>query len=233
MGTQWDLNPDEMQLDRFKVAYNLFMKAMNKRCLKEGGKQLVIDEQIELALRIFIAWASGHDQKLVELAPTFSSNKAILIRGNVGSGKSILFRTLKDLLYQDEAGKYFKKLTFATCESISKQFMLGGDKFIERYGAGAVKMVYGRPELSNVCFDDLGNEEAKNHYGNYREVMKDIISERYDHFLEHRLLSCFTTNLTMDEIEKRYDERIRSRLEQMCNIIGIGTTKAIYTDRRK
>ena len=159
--------------------------------------------------------------------------KGILIRGNVGSGKSILFRTLRSCLIKEEYSRFFRKITFTTCESVSKQFMLGGDKFIDKYGKGAVKFEYNKPVLSNVCFDDLGNEETKNHYGNYREVMKDIITERYDHYLDHNLITCFTTNLNMEEIEKRYDTRVKSRLEQMCNIIGIGSNKDSYIDRRK
>ncbi|MFA6260380.1 MAG: hypothetical protein WC760_02860 [Bacteroidia bacterium] len=159
--------------------------------------------------------------------------KGIMLRGNVGSGKSILFRTHRTLLQHDEYRVLFRKFTFTTCEAVAKQYQAKGDHYIEKYTTRAVTFDYGRPVLSHVCFDDLGNEEPKNHYGNYREVMKDIITERYDHFVDHGLITCATTNLTMDEIEKRYDPRVRSRLEQMCNVIGIGSNKDSYIDRRR
>lgn len=222
-----------LEVDRYRTAWQVFMKALELKVLQEGGKPLVIDQQIEGPLELYIAWASGNHKRLVELEPTFSPHKGMVLRGNVGSGKSILFRTHKALLMHDEYRKLFRSLTFGTCEAVAKQFGKGGDQFIEKYGSGAVTFEYGRPVLSHRCFDDLGNEEAKNYYGNFKEVMKDVISERYDLFVEYQLTTCFTTNLPMDEIEKRYDKRTRSRIEQMCNIIGIGTSRDAYIDRRK
>lgn len=227
--------PKQLQLsdnsvDRYRTAWSIFQKALANQVLKESGKQVVIDGQIQGPLDDFISWASGHTNRMIELG--IDPRKGILLRGNVGSGKSILFRTLRTLLRHDEYAQLFRKLTFTTCEAVAKQFMAKGDEYVKKFGSGSVRFDYGKPVLLNVCFDDLGDEEPKNHYGNYREVMKDIITERYDHYVDHGLITCATTNLTMDEIEKRYGSRVRSRLEQMCTVIGIGSNKETYQDRR-
>lgn len=218
------------QGERFSIAHRVFLQELTKQVAKESGKPLIIDDQISRPLDMFVMWVTGNidGMRMIDVDP----RKGVLLRGNVGSGKSILFRTLRSLLKHDEYRPLFRPLRFTTCEAVAKQFMAEGDKYIEQWGNRAVIYEYGKPVLKNVCFDDLGTEEPKNHYGNFREVMKDIITERYDHFVDHGLITCFTTNLTMDEIEKRYDRRVRSRLEQMCNVIGIGSNKDTYIDRR-
>ena len=119
------------------------------------------------------------------------------------------------------------------CEDVAKQYQKGGEPFIERYTTKSIHFYRGNanPVLYHRCFDDLGDEEAKNNYGNYREVMKDVIETRYEHFIDYGLLTHFTTNLDMDDIEKRYGSRARSRIMQMCNIIDIGTS-VTAKDRR-
>jgi DNA replication protein DnaC len=206
------------------------MKALAIQVQKESGTKLIVDEQNKLPIDIFISWATGNEKRMLELG--VNPRKGLLLRGNPGSGKSIMFRTLRELLKHDEYYHLYRKLTYTTAEAVAKKFIIGGEKELNKYTTDAVRFDYGRPNLSHVCFDDLGNEEAKKHFGNFKEVMKDVITERYDHFVDHGLISCFTTNLTMDDIESRYDQRVRSRLEQMCNIVGIGSNKEKYIDRR-
>ena len=45
--------------------------------------------------------------------------------------------------------------------------------------------------------------------------MESIIGERYDRMLP----TIITTNLTKDEIKKRYNERIYDRLRDTCNLV--------------
>lgn len=218
--------------EHMRLAWKVFTRNMAARVQADTGRKLIIDEQIQLPLTIFIAWAIGHVPTMQRYG--VNPKKGLLIYGNVGSGKSILFRTLRDIKHKDEeaAKLFYRGMIFENCEKIAKLYQTGGDKHIEVYTQGVIRHA-GDTMLRNFCFDDLGNEEPKNHYGNYREVMKDVINERYDDFLEHGLISCFTTNLSMEQIKKRYDERTASRLFEMCNIIGIGTNADTYRDRRQ
>lgn len=216
--------------EHFQLAWRVFTRAMAARVKADTGRKLVIDEQIQTPLTAFIAWAIGHQGIMHRFG--MNAKKGILIYGNVGSGKSVLFRTLRDLRKSDNEGaNLFRGMIMENCEKIAKLYQTGGDKHIEHYTQGVIKHA-GQTMLRNYCFDDLGNEEPKNYYGNYREVMKDVINERYDDFLDHGLISCFTTNLSMEQIKKRYDDRTASRLHELCNIIGIGTNADTYKDRR-
>jgi Cdc6-like AAA superfamily ATPase len=216
--------------EHYKIAYKVFKTALAQRVQKDTGRTLVMDEQIEAPMHAFVAWLINHTTGMAHYG--MNPKKGILLQGNVGSGKSVLFRTLRDLKQNnDEAATMFKGMKFTQCETVAKIYQKTGDAGLEEYVKGVIRHSE-NTLLRNYCFDDLGNEEPKNYYGNYREVMKDIITARYDDFLDHGLITCFTTNLTMDEIEKRYDKRTRSRLSEMCNIIGIGTRVETYKDRR-
>jgi hypothetical protein len=239
MDTASELNKIEFPAgtdEHYRIAYKYFMHLLKERVRKDG-MQFVFDEQCRQPIAIFIAWAAKLEEHLQRLTDGKATcKKGILLRGNVGSGKTVLFRTLRDIKMGTdyEMSGLFRGIILDKCEKIAKIYQAGGDKAIEEFTKGVIRSTDNRSGKSfrNYCFDDLGDEEVKNHYGNSREVMKDIINDRYEQFVDDGLISCFTTNLTMDEIEKRYDRRTRSRLEQMCNIIGMGTTEN-YIDRRR
>jgi DNA replication protein DnaC len=50
--------------------------------------------------------------------------------------------------------------------------------------------------------------------------MAEILTNRYEHFVESKAITHITTNLSASEIEKAYGNRVRSRLRQMFNLIA-------------
>jgi DNA replication protein DnaC len=82
-------------------------------------------------------------------------------------------------------------------------------RIVEAYAdcgrAGVLDILHGV-----FCLDDLGQEVP--HFG--REVVVDVICERERNGSQ----TVITTNLSMDEIEKRYGERTSSRLYGWCDI---------------
>lgn len=223
-----------------KFLKDAFWRFANLRSQKELKEDFVIDDENREQVAAFVAYFSNDHETMIKLG--VDSRKGIMLIGNPGSGKSMLFRIMRDILKSDKIAKsgerdiplkhFYRKFDLYTCEHMGKLYMAQGEQSLAPFGRNAV--IFDGKEVINlkhVCFDDLGNEEIRNNYGNKKEVMVDIISERYDLFLEYGLLTHFTSNLTADEISDRYSDRIRSRLRQMCNIITIGNTKN-YKDRR-
>lgn len=66
-----------------------------------------------------------------------------------------------------------------------------------------------------LVIDDFGAESDRNNHSWIVEKMESIIGERYDRMLP----TIITTNLTKDEIKKRYNERIYDRLRDTCNLV--------------
>lgn len=77
-----------------------------------------------------------------------------------------------------------------------------------------------------ICYDDLGDEEIKNNFGNKENVMQRVLQQVYDSDPQHEWFKYFhcTTNLSGDEIEAMYDKRVRSRMREMFNWIELGGT---------
>jgi DNA replication protein DnaC len=67
-----------------------------------------------------------------------------------------------------------------------------------------------------ICIDDIGTEaEQVKHYGNSLDVISHILSERY----AKRLITFGTTNYPIEILEKKYDDRVTSRMYSLFNFI--------------
>lgn len=143
----------------------------------------------------------------------FSFRKGVLIFGNPGSGKSILLEIFMVLVRNIMTS--YKEMK---CSDVVNKFAENGAEYIKSLSG-------------NIFFDDLAYEKIAIHFGDRRELMEDIIYNRYDLWRDKGCISHFTTMASIKEIRERYGEFIWSRLNQMCNLYGLGT-KEDSTDRR-
>ena len=82
--------------------------------------------------------------------------------------------------------------------------------------------VYGNCSMHHYDFiiDDLGVEAREsNTYGNRRDIMEEVLYERYKCFPRNK--THFSSNLTEEAIAQSYGERIYSRLCEMCVFITV------------
>ncbi len=73
------------------------------------------------------------------------------------------------------------------------------------------------------CFDDLGTENSLKYYGNECNVMAEVLLSRYELFIQKKMLTHLTTNLSATEIENLYGNRVRSRMREMFNLVSFGS----------
>jgi flavoprotein len=99
---------------------------------------------------------------------------------------------------------------------ISFEFIKEGYEVIQRYSS-VNKLQSG---VKNYCFDDLGTENNLKYFGNECNVMGEILLSRYDLFINKKIITHITTNLSAGEIETQYGNRVRSRLRAMLNLIS-------------
>jgi len=60
--------------------------------------------------------------------------------------------------------------------------------------------------------------------------MGEILLSRYDLFINKKIVTHLTTNLSATEIENAYGNRVRSRLRQLCNLVAFDK---VSKDKRK
>lgn len=140
-------------------------------------------------------------------------NKGLLLAGGVGTGKSTIMHFFKS--------NQVASFRMVSCRDIESDFNSEGDKSL-RHCSYNQKIAtnsneFGHTELG-FCFDDLGTENNAKHYGVEKNVMAEVILNRYDNQLPYKCTH-ITTNISASEIREYYGARVHDRMREMMNII--------------
>lgn len=139
--------------------------------------------------------------------------KGLFLVGGVGIGKS----TLMQFFSRNQKASY----RLISCRDVESDFSSDGEKSVRMCSYNLPIAVnsdpFGHQEIG-FCFDDLGTEANAKHYGHEKNVMAEIILNRYDNNLPYHCTH-ITTNLTADEIKAQYGTRVTDRIREMFNII--------------
>ena len=150
--------------------------------------------------------------------------KGILLSGPVGCGKTSMMFLMRYLLTKDD--QYIVK----DCRAVGMEFIREGYPIIEKYTSNSYHTYSENMRPKTYCFDDLGLESNYHHFGNETNVLAEIMMSRYPLFIHRKMLTHATTNLSAEELEKLYGNRVRSRMREMFNLIAFGADVA---DKRK
>lgn len=167
-----------------------------------------VDSENATILSFLFRYAVG-DESVVEEG--YSLKKGLLLTGGVGCGKTTIMR----LLTPNQQMSY----AIVSCRKVRDEFEIDGSEALIKYSGKVYSNLnkFGQKEIG-TCFDDLGTEREARHFGNTKNVMEEIILNRYDKLPHH--FTHVTTNLTAAQIEENYGARVRSRLREMFNIIS-------------
>ncbi|WP_159332867.1 AAA family ATPase [Sphingobacterium multivorum] len=208
----WDRvnNPPEPPKFTAQQTFEYFLnqaKALNKNFVINDYNRSIIE---------MLCLYFSNDPKFEESG--FKLNKGIMLVGPVGCGKTTIMKAF--------GRNTTNSFAIVACRKVSQDYTdktNGGAISIEKYSnllASYPQMNFGQDRIG-YCFDDLGTENIKKHFGNDMDVMAEIIYSRYDSGLAKQ--THFTANLTSTEIEDTYGSRVRSRLREMCNFISFDT----------
>lgn len=150
-----------------------------------------------------ISWYFSKDKRFEDEG--YSFKKGLFLQGNVGCGKTILMKTFR-INPRNRFG-------VISCREVTYKYQQFGDEIFQKYS-----IVQDDDTSHGWCFDDLGTESVKKHYGNETNVMAEILLNRYDRKLFHK--THITTNLTVTELEEIYGSRLQSRFREMFNLIS-------------
>ncbi|WP_148038833.1 hypothetical protein [Proteiniphilum sp. X52] len=126
-------------------------------------------------------------------------HKGLMIRGNVGTGKTLIVQALCEIIWAYE---------------ILVPCFLHATELSDLYARGDVDGIDRAKKRSYTIIDDVGVEavETKS-YGNIKEPFNDVFDYRY----RNNKRTIITTNLTPSEIEQKYGTRIIDRFRECMN----------------
>lgn len=186
-----------------------------------AGSGFILDETNHPAIKA-LCYYFANDKKFEKIDPSYSLDKGLCLSGPVGTGKT----TLMSIFAQNKRASF----QVMSCRRVADMYSNIGPEFLHTYSRplnvpSSLDTFY--QNKIGVCFDDLGTENTRSHYGDKANVMQDILLNRYDNGTA-KIYTHITTNLSADQIEQYYGPRVRSRMREMFNAIEIGGN-----DRRK
>jgi len=140
-------------------------------------------------------------------------DKGLILMGGVGVGKTSLMK----FFIRNQRFSY----KIESCRDVETNYAQLGDNYTDRCSFNIPVAINSDPfghQVIGFCFDDLGTEANGKHYGKEKNVMAEILLNRYDNNLPY-LSTHVTTNLTVDEIKTQYGSRVGDRMRQMFNQI--------------
>lgn len=160
------------------------------------------------------------DEKFHSYNDFFDLGKGLMLLGPVGTGKTLLMRIWQRfMLYKDK-----KTFSILHINALANNYIEQGASSLEKYNQ------------KDLLVDDIGlfDKEDVKRWGNQTNVFEEIVMYRYEKFIDNGIKTHFTTNLTVEQIEKEYNPRIWSRLKEMCNMIPlVGLDRRDYAKPRK
>lgn len=189
--------------------------------------KFIFDGQAAIYFKLFCYYFS-RDEQFIALAQNMgivnpSLDKGLFLGGNFGVGKTWMMK-----LFQRNQRQVY---TIQNAKAIADMFERDGDEsmkqFIESPKLPSNDASNFFHQVMGLCIDDMGTEDIKNHYGNKKNVVGDLIELRYARNQTGHLLH-ITTNLTGQQMSDFYGGRVASRLRECMNIIDF-----IGSDLRK
>ena len=125
--------------------------------------------------------------------------KGISLRGNVGTGKTVIVKALKEVMLN--------------IERVNAKFIYSTD-LTELYIQQKAVEIESLKQRKYIIIDDLGVENIETKiWGNSKEPFNDVFEYRY----RMNLTTIITTNLTPSKIGEDYGIRIRDRFRESFN----------------
>ena len=188
-------------LDRLKIEFKKVFEEMQdtELILTEDNKKM-----FDLTARYFAKDKSFNDTTLTMNKP--SLNKGLLFIGKYGCGKTSMMETFQEIgkrMMPNNFMWFVSSSTLQIVDEFESADNQNKESFFKKYN-----------NVNTIYFDDFGTESDASNYGR-KNLMKEILEKRY----LNKKKTFLTTNLSLKEIQERYDKRVFSRLQEMFNII--------------
>jgi DNA replication protein DnaC len=159
----------------------------------KSQKTIQLDESNKSKIAFCFDWIIG--------SVDITLNKGLLLRGDVGTGKSSILKAIKTLISKLYDGIF---ILYLTSDQITHVYKLNGDEFEKRINQiNTCKILF---------IDDIGYEALRIFE---HSPIAEVIRERYD----KKRVTCITTNMSVKELAERYGNSFEDKINEMCFIV--------------
>lgn len=146
----------------------------------------------------------------------FNFEKGLFLTGDIGTGKTTILNIIQStliLLYREESfriNNYSVTNRLVSARRLTDLFAQGDYSTLESISNSQILFI-----------DEIGREEIANNYGYKKNVISDLIADRYQNKYKH-IYTFFSTNLDQTQFVERYGIYTFDRLKEMCNFYKMG-----------
>lgn len=141
----------------------------------------------------------------------YDLSKGLYFYGDVGSGKSLILNYVFKQYTRILGVNSYRVVS--TIDLVAK---------VQKYGLCAINefVVSDNDKPIVMYIDDFGAGNSKiNNYGTVIDVFTELITQRYPNYVRNNTLTHFSSNIMPSEFNEKFNARIASRMEEMCNLI--------------
>lgn len=183
--------------------------------LKNYFPEYKIDADNDLTIKMLSMW-SCRDKRFENKEKGYHLDKGIMLLGDIGTGKTDLFRILQVYLKRYLKSRY--QFSYQVVWKFTSEFNKNGyDCFSDQEE--------GHRYYDELCLVDTRNKqplkEMAMHFGSKLLVGEEIIMMRYNVLKSCGYQSHFSTNATPAQLAEVYGDRAYDRLTEMCNFLTL------------
>jgi len=190
----------------------------NNYMLREH-KKFEIDDYNKNVLK-FLLYYFNNCQLAESVFPkeNYKNYKNLLIIGEPGTGKTLIMQIFSDYLKITKNTNYYKNISITQMMNYYKL-----NNHIDQYTYNELankKAFEGSPV--NVCLNDLGlkTEEQKSYGTTLTQVTDEFLFARYEIYQQCGIKYHFTSNLSVNDLKKRFEGRLIDRFKSF-NVIEL------------
>lgn len=176
----------------------------------DTGEKIKIGFQCDSISAIVLNFFS---QERIESFPSLerTPNKGLFLMGAKGIGKTLNF-----MVYRAIQAKYNGLgMRMVSVKHLETQFKIQGETYIQEL-----------VDCDELLLDDIGSEPRTiKDYGTDRNLVNDILIQRYARFQRNECITHATTNLNVELLINHYDVRLIDRMKEMFVLKKINSEK--------
>lgn len=192
--------------------------------LKDKQPNYELTEVHKIALKYFLQHFTGmkeFESNVFSNGKNGDLNKGILLIGNVGSGKSLIFEVFKQYTLEViKRNGFIHRYASEIIDEVGTYGVTVLDEYFHNF-QGDNK----QPKPMTVYIDDLWNQRDEvNNYGTKINVMEKLMDIRYNVYQRYNVRTYASTNMYFKDLKEiRIDKRVLSRMYEMFNVLELNS----------